>query len=230
MADINCCLGRENPCQNDGRCEAVAATDHTKPRFRCVCAVGYTGELCQQPIRSCRAYAKGNRVPGVYMVRGMNDRLYEVFCDFDTDTMMAWTLVQSYTLKNNVYFYTRSLLTDVAVNQEIPTDFSMYRLSRTRMLLIHEDSTKWRMTCDYETNGVKYDDYVRGSKESFDILNYDAAYVVGNDLINIVFPVVWIPDPFSRIGVIVYDTAVHVMGFESPCMLSEARLCMSCKS
>ena len=98
-------------------------------------------------------------------------KLYEVFCDFDTNSTMAWTLIQSYQYKNNHQFKNNPLTKDRPVNEDTPVWHS-YRLSKSRMKSIQEDSSKWRMTCRYDTDGLNYTDYVRGSNKELDILTY----------------------------------------------------------
>ena len=122
-------------------------------------------------IKSCRGYANGSRVPGKYKVFDDNMSLYEVFCNFYTNSTMAWTLIQSYQLKHNSQFKEYSLADDRPVHQDAPVRDS-YRLSKSRMKSIQEDSSKWGITCRYDTDGLNYTDYVRGSNKKVDVLTY----------------------------------------------------------
>ena len=146
--------------------------DHTKPRFRCKCRPGYKGKLCQDPIKSCRGYINGGRIAEKYKVLDDNMKLFEVFCDFDTNSKMAWTLIQSYQLQNNDQFKNQPFSVNFSVHEDTPT-WDAYRLSKPRMKSIQRDSTKWRMTCRYDTDGLNYTDYVRGSNDKINILTYD---------------------------------------------------------
>ena len=50
---------------------------------------------------------------------------------------------------------------------------------------IQQDSTKWRVTCRYETDGVLYTDYLRVSKAELDILTNIGAQCVNVEYINV---------------------------------------------
>ena len=100
-----------------------------------------------------------------------NMKLFEVFCDFDTSSTMAWTLIQSYQLKDKDRFFDYSFVNNLPVNEDTPR-WDLYRLSKSRMESIQQDSSKWRMTCRYDTDGLSYTDYVRGSNHNINILTY----------------------------------------------------------
>ena len=181
---INCCL-TSNPCQNNALCQLSTGTEKIRRRFQCNCPAGYSGDLCQYPVvKSCRGYINGSRVPGKYKVFDGNMNLFEVFCDFDTNSTMAWTLIQSYQLQNNDQFKGHSFRLDHPVQENTPV-WDSYRLSKSRMQSIQEDSSKWRMTCRYDTDGVSYTDYVRGSNDKVDILKYDKLSCQKMEFINI---------------------------------------------
>ena len=178
---INCCT-KSNPCLNGGTCLPPLLS--SEKRFRCncpdnfegdrcehACISGYTGKHCDQKIRSCRGYGNGTRVSGNYTVFDDNNSTFEVFCDFDRNTSMSWTLIQSYTLDNNDVFTKKSLIYDYPQNQKNPS-WSRYRLSKSRMESIQQDSTKWRITCRYETDGVVYTDYLRALNTELNILKF----------------------------------------------------------
>ena len=179
-ADVNCCT-KCNQCYNGGSCRSAVNTACN----RCMCPPGFTGNLCQHPITSCRSYADGSRVPGNYDVLNAEMRPYEVFCDFELNSSMTWTLIQSYQLQN-VEKFRNSFFINTPVNSMTPT-WEAYRLSRNRMAMIRDDSTKWRMTCQYEVSNRKelYKDYVRGANEEIDILTYDNEQCVKLEYLNI---------------------------------------------
>ena len=173
-----------NPCLNGGIC--LSPSPGNRKRFACKCSdgyegercqvmkcsPGYTGEHCEQPIKSCRGYSNGSRVPGNYTVINSDLGPFQVFCDFDSDSPMTWTLILSYKLENREDFRT-PLFTDSPINQNEPS-WSRYRLSKSEMESIQEDSTQWRITCRYETDGVVYTDYVRALNNEANILHtYD---------------------------------------------------------
>lgn len=96
--------------------------------------------------------------------------LYEVFCDFDLHTQTVWTLVVSYELQNKTNF-DKPYNEDWPVNEELPR-WDEYRLSKSRMQSIQNDSSKFRITCKYDTDGLVYDDFLMANKEQVDILNF----------------------------------------------------------
>ena len=170
--DIVKCCKTSNPCLNGGTC--LLPSPSSEKRFRCKCAdgykgdhcedtcePGYKGQFCNQPIRSCKSYGKRSRVPGKYTVLNVNDKPFKVFCDFDNTSSMTWTLIQSYQLKNKSNIKGSPLWKDFPQNENSPS-WSYYRLSQSRMKSIQADSTKWRLTCRYDTDGVVYTDYARG--------------------------------------------------------------------
>jgi hypothetical protein len=90
------------PCSNRGTCVPQYSTVTTS-RFTCQdCAEGYTGHLCQTPIKSCRGYKNGSQIAKIYKIFDDKMNLFSVLCDFDKDR--AWTLIQSYKFANHDYF------------------------------------------------------------------------------------------------------------------------------
>ena len=160
------CCNQLNLCLNGGTCEDISPTK--TERFKCSCRPGYTGNRCQYPqIKSCQGYANGDCVAGKFNVLDNNMKPFEVFCDFDKNSNMTWTLIQSNQLKYKVQ--DRSYFSDKSINEDNST-FDLYRLSKSRMESIQQDSRKWRITCQYDTSGVVYTDYVRGSNDEMNIL------------------------------------------------------------
>ena len=100
--------------------------------------------------------------------------LYEVFCDFDANSTMAWTMVQSYQLQHKSSFGRLTL--NYPINESAPR-WDLYRLSRPRMQSIHEDSSKFRITCNYDTDGVVYRDYLLAANDQINILTYTNAEI-----------------------------------------------------
>ena len=169
---INCCI-TSNPCHNGGTCLPRDNYGQKARRFNCKCPDGYTGYRCQRPIRSCRGYSDGNRVAGKYKVLDVNMMSYEVFCDFDDNSAMTWTLVQSNQRKQTV----PALSYDNPFNQDNVFSWNGYRLFKARMESIQKDSTMWRATCQYQEQGCS--DLVRGFNDKMDILrNMDGCFEV----------------------------------------------------
>ena len=96
--------------------------------------------------------------------------LFDVFCDFDLNSTNAWTLIQSYELQNKNTF-AQMFPIDFAVNSTSPR-WDAYRLSKSRMQSIQEDSSKFRVTCNYDTDGVVYRDYLQVATDQVDILTH----------------------------------------------------------
>lgn len=157
-----------NPCQNGGTCEP-APSSNNRTRFRCKCLSGYTGKLCQRPVYSCRDYVNETRKPRAYQVLDSEGKPFHVYCDFDMNS--TWTLIQSYRLRERKKFNI-SLVINHPINQENPS-WNSYRLSLSRMQSIRNHTSKWRITCQYESDGVVYTDYVRAAHDKIDILTYD---------------------------------------------------------
>ena len=188
LQDTNCCLTSQ-PCLN-GVCKPTYPSDilHS-PRFQCDCAPGYRGNKCEQPIKSCREHYNSSNVPalGIYTIID-NNKPFRVFCHFSpdrniTNETIAWTLVQSFKLGNKSEFQ-RSFTLDHPKKPETP-NWTFYRLSKSRMEFIQRDSSKWRMTCRFETDGLIYTDYMEGLKTQVDILQYTSAACKEVEFINV---------------------------------------------
>ena len=95
--------------------------------------------------------------------------LFDVFCDLNSTS--AWTLIQSYELQNKKTFGQKIFPIDFVVNSTSPR-WDAYRLSELRMQSIQEDSSKFRVTCNYDTDGVVYRDYLQVATDQIDILTY----------------------------------------------------------
>ena len=98
-------------------------------------------------------------------------KLFDVFCDFDFISTNAWTLVQSYQLHNKESFEHQPFTMDFSVNATSPC-WDVYRLSKFRMESIQDDSGKFRVTCNYDTDGVVYRDYLQVAINQLDILTF----------------------------------------------------------
>ena len=160
-----------NPCQNGGSRKPLFPTDFKTPRFECHCQPGFGGNLCQHKVKSCRGYNNSSRIPGIYKIFDNNMNLLDVFCDFHLNSTNAWTLVQSYQLRNKNSFVNSPFTDDFTVNATMP-HWNAYRLSKFRMQSIQEDSSKFRFTCNYNTDGVVYRDYLQVATDQVNILTF----------------------------------------------------------
>ena len=197
---INCCL-TSNPCFNGGTC--VALISHNIQRYACKCplhyggdrceildcAPGYSGNFCQHEMKSCKDIARANAssTPGIYTMLDRRSDPFEVFCDFENDnsTIWSWTLVQSYAFHKNSDFLWTSFTTDSPKRKNRP-NWSFYRVGQRRMQSIRDKSTKWRITCSYDTtDGVDDRDYVRGSFSEIDMLQFHGEECVKVEYISV---------------------------------------------
>jgi hypothetical protein len=133
--------------------------------------MGYAGNLCQDVAKYCRGYVNGKRVSGLYMVFDDNMNPFDVFCDFDMNSTMTWTLVQSYELRKKDLFSRKTFNLNFSVDENTPR-WDAYRLSKPRMQSIQKDSSKFRMTCNYDTDGVVFRDYLQAANDQMDIITF----------------------------------------------------------
>ena len=156
----------------------MVLTKYAIPRFKCHCPPGYAGSLCQVVVKSCRGYSNGSRVPKIYKVFDDNMNLFDVYCDFEANSTMTWTLIQSFQLQNKGLFARRVFAVDYLVSETTPR-WDAYRLSKSRMQSIQHDVRKFRITCNYDADGVVYRDYLQVAKDiiTFDILTFTSGTV-----------------------------------------------------
>jgi hypothetical protein len=114
--------------------------------------------------RSCLDYFKrGYKTSGYYHV--MNYRtstsIQTVYCDMESEPGFAWTLVESFALKNKAIdqFSKRSLKLNTPVRPKAP-NWNLYRMSLPQMNSLKDLSTHWRVTCDFQAKPADlYRDY-----------------------------------------------------------------------
>ena len=187
---INCCL-TSSPCFNGGTCVPTIGPNNIQ-RYTCKCPQYYHGYRCEIPIKSCKDVTAARAStfppsPGKYAILDYNSNPFNVFCDFDnhnsTIAVWAWTLVQSYALREK--FLWKPFQRESPKDSERP-NWSLYRISKQRMQSIRNESTKWRVTCCYDTTySVDYRDYVRGTFSNIDILDYYGDGCVKVDYISV---------------------------------------------
>ena len=148
---MECC--KSFPCLNGGKCQQTCGQ---KKRVLCNCTAGFTGEIYSEKAKSCLDHFKFNRsaTPGLYYIQDGSGTPFTVFCDFNSTENMAWTLITSYALENYAKLFRGKLFhKPYSVNESSP-NWDAYRLSKTRMLSIHSQSSQWRAACNYNTDGV----------------------------------------------------------------------------
>ena len=92
---------------------------------------------------------------------------FPVYCDFGSESGVAWTLIQSHFLQNNDAFKSKAFyLLDVPINQDSP-EWNNYRLSTSLMKSIQDVSTHWQATCNLPTEGVDLSRLLESVTENF---------------------------------------------------------------
>eukprot|EP00794_Sanderia_malayensis_P017821 gene17821-19599_t len=124
--------------------------------------------------KSCLDHLKdGASMNGFYTVTGPSGDTITVYCDFMSEPGSAWTLVNSWSLKNKnlAAFKSSPFSSGVPVNKRTP-NWIVYRQSKAQMVCLQSHSTHWRATCSFDKSKVDYRDYMRGSFKDFDIMTY----------------------------------------------------------
>ena len=100
--------------------------------------------------------------------------MYEVFCDAISEKGFIWTLIESFSFRNNDEFADKAFFKDFPVNQDA-FSWNKFRLSRPLMDAIANRSTHVRATCNFNTDELKYSDYLRAKLTDIDVmrLNFD---------------------------------------------------------
>ena len=167
---INQCCN-QIPCVHGGTC--TESCEDAKNKFNCTCAVGYYGRFCQKRrATSCKEQLQKNKgsKSGVYQLFDpTNMTVYEVFCDAVSEKGFIWTLIESFSLRNNHEFKHKAFYKEYPVNQEAFT-WSKFRLSWSRMITTAKRSTHVRATCNFNTEELKYRDYLRAKLNDIDVM------------------------------------------------------------
>ena len=125
--------------------------------------------------RSCLDLLKrGIKTNGHYQIFDQtNDRFITVYCDMESEPGSAWTLIESFALKNKGVDQVRRhpLQTNAPVNEKTP-NWNIYRMSLSQMNALKPHSTHWRVTCSLPTHGVDYRDYARANFVDFDVMTF----------------------------------------------------------
>ncbi|XP_078375072.1 uncharacterized protein LOC144658519 [Oculina patagonica] len=166
-----CC--ENNSCLNGGVCNEIC--EPTSTRYNCSCPVPFAGKHCEiQLKRSCHDYkAAGADKSGVYTIEDDSNQTLQVFCDFDSEPGFAWNLIQSFSLANKNLFEGGVVFYDYSDSSVVSGDapnWQAYLIPRYYLVWLRDQSTHWRATCRYNTDGTVYRDYLRASFEDFDII------------------------------------------------------------
>ena len=179
-----CC--EDSPCSNGGTCTELC--HHAKQKFNCTCAKGFFGKLCEKKSpTSCKQLqleAKKPRNSTVYTLYDPGSKsFYETFCDLTSETGFVWTLLESFSLANNIHFKAQPFDKDYTVNQN-SFKWNKFRLSLPIMNSTLSHSTHFRATCNF-TDGLLTKDYLRGKTTERNILLLNGRPCVTLEYINI---------------------------------------------
>ena len=167
-----CC--NQSPCANGGTCTELC--DHAKHKFNCTCTTEYYGKLCKKRRpTSCKDQLEKYRgsQSGLHLLFDSTSKsLYEVFCDYTSENGFIWTLIESFSLANNHEFSNKPFYKDYPVNQNSFT-WNKSRLSQSRKNFIASHSTHVRATCNFNTDGLNYTDYLRAKLSDIDVMSLD---------------------------------------------------------
>ncbi|CAH3032749.1 unnamed protein product [Porites lobata] len=136
------------------------------------------GRHCEFKRKSCQAYkAAGERKSGLYKIIDDRNQSFQVFCDFDSEPGFAWNLIQSFSLSQKQVNYKIIFISRIfffsdyteAVSGDHP-NWHAYLIRRNYFEWLGTQSTHWRATCRYDTDGVVYTDYMRTSLANCNVL------------------------------------------------------------
>ena len=147
------------------------------------CQLGFTGENCQCTPKSCRSFFNSDPTlpSGNYVLYDKTGQSLKAYCDFTIDSGKVWTLVMSYTSGNNSHYQKQPLRNNFPRNEN-EVNWGDYRLSKTRMATIQNDTTHWRMTCNYNTQSIADKvDYLRVKHVAYYVLSHNSALYPDND-------------------------------------------------
>ena len=103
---------------------------------------------------------------GVY---NLNDTV-QTYGDFDSEAGKVWTLIQSFSLENKA-FYKREPFYFNFPRNETRFNWNDFRVSYQAMVNIRDNSTHWRVTCNFPS-GLDFTDYARATLQATDILTF----------------------------------------------------------
>ena len=139
------------------------------------CISSYTSNIFFQKPSSCLDHLRNGALQsGVYEINDHDDVRYQVYCDLSSELGMAWTLVISQAFSNrNLEYFKNPLSMNYPINHKSPR-WDAYRLSLLQMNKLKFGSSHWRITCNFNTDGLIYRDYVRARFDDFDAINFES--------------------------------------------------------
>ena len=110
-------------------------------------------------------------ISGKYTIFDNLGQSYKVFCDFDSEQGMAWTLFESFDQEHEQNLTKKPFTADYPKNERDP-NWKLFRLPKHVMSSIASSSTYWRATCSYPVYGVDFRDYIRVNLSILNPLTY----------------------------------------------------------
>ncbi|XP_067026525.1 uncharacterized protein [Acropora muricata] len=199
--DNRCC--EENSCSNGGTC--TERCNHAKQKFNCTCAIGYVGKFCKKKSpTSCKQLqleAKKRKNSTVYTLYDPAGKsFYQTFCDLTSENGFVWTLLESFSLANNNHFQAQPFYKDYPPttttsrinrsSRDYPVSqnsfkWNKFRLSWSIMNSTLSHSTHFRATCNFNTDGLVFTDYLTAKTAPLNILQLKLNPCVKMEYINI---------------------------------------------
>ena len=180
-----CCLPSFPLCFNGGIC-TVNVTDIAR-RFECICSPGYYGNQCRiKNPRTCLDYwiDRAKPISGKYKIIYKTGEPYEVFCDFDSEKGMAWTLFESFDIAHETNLSRKPFIEDFPINAR-NANWQLFRLPKNVSTDIASLSTFWRATCSYAKYGVDFRDYIRVRLSIMNPLIFKGYFFVPNPCLTV---------------------------------------------
>ena len=122
-------------------------------------------------------WKRGTHASGVFCIRDSVGRLRKMYCDLDSESGWAWTLVMSQSLENSAETFAQSgLFVDLPMNADTP-NWNAYRLPLKEMGASGNLSTHWRVTCNFPTQTVDHRDYAQVEFKQFHVWTFVEARI-----------------------------------------------------
>ena len=112
-------------------------------------------------------------ISGKYIVIDSDATSYAVFCDFDSEEGVAWTLFESFDVNHMPYLRGKPFTKDFPRKKD-NLNWELFRLPKSVMTEISSRSTFWRATCSYSAYGVDFRDYIRVKLSIMNPLEYSS--------------------------------------------------------
>jgi len=174
-----CC--QSQPCLNGGTC--IEHCDSPLEKFTCNCTNKYTGRVCEKYISDCYDVLKYARFDyrfrnKTFIATAVDVETSEeqtIICSLPSNYNRSWTLVESFKLSYNQFFYLKAFFQD-SPRSPSSANWIDYRMSLARMQAVRAKSTHFRATCSYEAREHIFPDYLRASFAQNDLMKNQARH------------------------------------------------------